>query len=76
MEQAKISLPLFFRLFIYIFILLVVILYFKVSKALFLPFFSYSLITFIFLVLLLFKERLQSEILFKSIIALQLIFEV
>ncbi len=75
-EQAKISLPLFFRLFIYIFILLVVILYFKVSKALFLPFFSYSLITFIFLVLLLFKERLQSEILFKSIIALQLIFEV
>ncbi|MFH0930947.1 MAG: ATP-binding protein [Candidatus Zixiibacteriota bacterium] len=75
-EQAKISLPLFFRLFIYIFILLVVILYFKVSKELFLPFFSYSLITFIFLILLLFKERLKSEILFKSVIALQLIFEV
>jgi len=75
-EQAKISLPLFFRLFIYIFILLVVILYFKVSKELFLPFFSYSLITFVFLVLLLLKERLKSEILFKSVIALQLIFEV
>jgi two-component system sensor histidine kinase PilS (NtrC family) len=75
-EPVKISLPLFFRLLVYIFILLVVILYFKVSKELFLPFISYSLITIIFLILLVLKERLKSELLFKSIIALQLIFEV
>jgi len=75
-ESAKLSLPLYFRLSIYIFLLLVVILYFKVSKELFLPFFSYSLITFIFLVLLLLKERFQSELLLKGVIALQLISEV
>lgn len=75
-EPIRISLPLFFRLLVYIFILLVVILYFKVSKELSLPFISYSLITIIFLILLVFKEQLKSELLFKSIIALQLIIEV
>jgi len=75
-EPAKISLPLFFRLLIYVFILLTVILYFKVSKELFLPFLCYSLTTFALLMLLLFKERLNSELLFKGMVVLQLIFEV
>ena len=73
---AKISLPLFFRLLIYVFILLTVLLYFKVSKELFLPFLCYSLTTFALLMLLLFKERLNSELLFKGVVVIQLILEV
>ncbi|HVP35851.1 MAG TPA: ATP-binding protein [Terriglobales bacterium] len=75
-EPAKITLPLFFRLLIYVFILLIVILYFKVSTQLFLPFIFYSLATFALLTLLLLKERFDSELLFKGIVVVQLIFEV
>ena len=75
-EPAKITLPLFFRLLIYVFILLIVILYFKVSTQLFLPFIFYSLATFALLTLLLLKERFDSELLFKGVVVVQLIFEV
>ncbi len=75
-RPARIPLPVFFRLFIYIFILLVVIFYFKVSRQLFLPFFCYSLATFVLLLLLLFKERLGLELFFKGAVAVQLFSEV
>lgn len=75
-EPTRISLPLFFRLLIYVFILLTVILHFKVSGQLFLPFLCYSLATFALLTLLLFKERFNFEPFFKLAIVVQLIFEV
>ncbi len=75
-QPARISLPLFFRLLIYVFILLTVVLYFKVSQDLFLPFLFYSLITFALLLLLLFRDRLSSELWLRGTVVIQLIFEV
>lgn len=68
--------PFLFRLFLYIFLFLIFVIYFKFSRELFLPFFSYSLITIVLLSLLLFREKFRSEPLFKIMLAFHLGFEI
>lgn len=75
-QPVKLTLPFLFRLVIYLFLFLVVVLYFKLSKELSIPFFGYSLLTLALLVLLLLKERFSSGLLLKIVVTFQLTAEV